>query len=175
MFTHKPNVFKQPDKIFETLYYHLNELTNFTTQKRKSCIFNLHEINLLSDNYSNRYSHIETPEIIQRIRTQVEILTGKIYDYVLAHIYTDGDASIAFHNDKEALHSTVCSVSFGASRKFRLKKFDRNTGYDFQFILNSGDVFVMLPGCQATYLHCIPKEKKVKTPRINLTFRQYEI
>jgi len=107
------------------------------------------------------------------IRDKVEKHTGIKFDYVLFHIYATGKSSIGFHADEEALDSTVVSVSLGATRKFRFKKIGRTKGWDHELHLKSGDVVIMHPGCQEVYLHCVPKELKVKIARINLTFRQY--
>ena len=38
-------------------------------------------------------------------------------------------------------------------------------------LLESGSLLVMQGSTQTHWLHCIPKSKKIKTPRINLTFR----
>ena len=38
-------------------------------------------------------------------------------------------------------------------------------------ILTDGDLLLMLPGCQEKYQHSIPVRKRIKEPRLNLTFR----
>lgn len=60
---------------------------------------------------------------------------------------------------------------------------EKTSGYDVQYYLNDGDLIVMhgpdsttgRPSCQQIYKHYVPVEKKVKGPRINLTFRHYEL
>ena len=160
---------------FDEVYDAIKDKVAYATKGRRSCLFFLHKMDLLSESYSNKFGCEEVPQIIERIRTKVELMTGQIYDYVLVHIYLDGTAGIAWHSDKEAVGSFVCSVSLGISRKFRLRKIGRKTGYDHEFILGHGDIFVMKPQCQSIFQHCVAVEKSVKDKRINLTFRQYEI
>lgn len=163
------------ENTYEKIYEEIKDKVSYSTKGRRSCLFALHSLDLLGSGYANKFSCDEVPTIIQDIRTKVELLTGQVYDFVLAHIYLDGDAGIAYHSDAEANDSFVCSVSFGASRKFRLRRIGETKGYDKEFILGDGDVFVMKPTMQSVYKHAIIPEKGVKNPRINLTFRQYEI
>lgn len=160
-----PKFFEQEKKYFDRILEEVKDILSETAIKyvskgRKSAIIDLHQEKEFKS--------------IQEIRTIIELNTGKIFDYVLVHLYQNGDASISWHNDKEAMNSTICSVSFGQARKFRLKQFNKKTGYDQQYILGDSDMIIMLPGCQRKYLHCVPKEKGAKNCRINLTFRQYE-
>ena len=171
-FTHLPRVIED---CYDEVYREVKDKVEYATKGRRSCLFALHEIDLLGSRYGNSYSHTEVPPIIQKIRTQVELLTKQVYDYVLVHIYLDGQAGIAYHSDKETRESTVCSVSFGAPRKFRLRRVGETKGFDHEFILYPGTVFIMHPGCQTKYQHAIIPEKRITEPRINLTFRQYEI
>lgn len=94
------------------------------------------------------------------------------FDYVLCHYYPDGNASINWHNDKEALDSDVVSVSFGSQRYFRFRLIGKTKGWIDQFELEHGDVFHMLCGCQRKLEHCVPVQKRITEPRINLTFRR---
>lgn len=134
------------------------------TPKRRSCVFSDFEA----------YPSLKTfkwsdSEIISNIREILEEEFSLKFEYCLAHYYPNGEANIGWHNDKEALDTDVVSVSFGATRKFRIKRI--NEEYE-EFLLKGGDVFHMKKGCQRKYKHTIPVEKKVKDARINLTFRQ---
>ena len=171
-FTHLP---KAIEDCYDKVYREVKDKVEYATKGRRSCLFALHEIDLLGKRYGNSFPHTEVPEIIQEIRTKVELLTKQVYDYVLVHIYVNGEAGIAYHSDAEAHLSTVCSVSLGESRKFRLRRVGETKGFDYEFILGSSDVFIMHPGCQTKYQHAIIPEKRITKPRINLTFRQYEI
>lgn len=162
-------------KIYEKLYEEIKDKCIKGTTRRKSCLFALHSLNLLSSEYKlDVYECKDVPPTIKDIREVVERESKTVYDYVLVHIYLDGNASIGYHADVEAMNTPICSVSLGATRKFRLKEKGRKTGYDYQYLLESGDMILMKVGCQQRYLHCVPIEKKVLTSRINLTFRQYD-
>jgi len=102
---------------------------------------------------------------------------------VMIHVYEDGTDKIGWHSDREG-GGGVVSVNFGASRKFRLRRIkDENgktvtKGWSHEFSLGHRDVFYMHPenedgtgGCQSVYKHCVPREKKVKESRVNMTFR----
>lgn len=179
-FTYKPKLI--PEKYFNILY---EEIKNKVVKNsnRKSCVYNLHDINLDIGYSVPSYKCSEVPTSLEEIRTLVEKDTNEIYDYVLVHIYEDGKSTINWHFDREALNSTICSVSLGATRKFRFKeKEERKTGWDYEFSLSSGDTIIMhkpselnnFVGCQNKYYHTVPVESKVKDRRINLTFRQHE-
>lgn len=118
----------------------------------------------------------EDNEIILSIKNKLNNFLKDInykfeIDYMLAHIYRDGRDYIGYHSDREATFTPVLSVSFGATRKFRLREKPKTKGCDYQYLLNSGDLFIMKPGCQKYYKHTVPKELKIKDWRINLTFR----
>lgn len=108
---------------------------------------------------------------VELLRNFIAGIFGITPDYCLVHRYGHGAASIMWHNDKEALDSDIFSISFGATRKFRLRSMWQTTGFQKEFLLHSGDLIWMKTGCQRKYKHCVPKELKVKAPRINLTFR----
>jgi hypothetical protein len=169
---------------FPILY---NEVKDKCKQKtkggRSSCFYALHELSLLGDYGIPAFSASQLPAILKEIRNIVEKYTNEIYDYCLVHIYATGEACIPWHSDAEGNESTICSISLGATRKFRLKLKERKTGYDYEFLMKSGDMIVMrkpcldnnFVGCQDKFVHCVPVEKKVLTPRINITFRQYQL
>ena len=119
--------------------------------------------------------------LVKNIWDAVEEKLHLNFDYLLIHIYDDGKASIGWHNDKEALNSNIVSLSFGASRKFRLKPIGMTRGWTDEYLLSHGDLFLMKGpredkplGCQRLYLHTVPVEAKVKGSRINMTFRVSE-
>ncbi len=168
-----------PKECFDVLYREVkNKVTQRTKTGRSSCLFCLHSLNLLDNQYSTVievYPHDKVPPVLEDIRTRVELALGEVYDYCLVHIYETGESGIAWHFDSEAINSSIASVSLGATRKFRLKEKGRTKGWDHEFHMKSGDIIVMHRGCQSKYLHCVPIETTVKTPRINITFRQYEL
>lgn len=131
---------------------------------------------IINDSY---YDHFpsrpwEDSKTVMKIKRKIEEYLEEEFDYCLAHVYRDGNDKIDWHADKEATNSIVASITFGASRKFRFRRIGETKGWEEEIVLDHGDFLLMKEGCQRKYKHCVPCEKKVKKPRINLTFRQYE-
>lgn len=168
-----------PELVNKCSTYSFKLFNKQVTPKRISCVFLSKNTSEGRDNIEDyTYSSIpyfdwEESSEIMKIKKRIENFIGKKFDYCLAHIYNNGEANIGWHNDREALNTSVVSISFGATRKFRLRKIERKNGWDDQIYLKSGDLLHMFPGCQKVYKHTVPIEKTVKKPRINLTFRQY--
>ena len=73
-------------------------------------------------------------------------------------------------NEKELKkNSVIASVSLGAERKFSFKHKKNKEKIDL--ILGNGSLLVMKEQIQTHWMHQLPKSKKIKEPRINLTFR----
>jgi len=112
-----------------------------------------------------------TPELAA-LKGMVESLTGTVFNSCLLNLYHDGSEGMSWHSDDEkslGKDSTIASVSFGAEREFRLKH--KRKDEKVSVLLESGSLLVMKGTTQSHWLHCIPKSMKIKTPRINLTFR----
>ena len=106
------------------------------------------------------------------LKTIVENITGTLFNSCLLNLYHTGDEGMGWHSDDEKSldkDSTIGSLSFGAERKFSLKH--KQTKQATSVLLESGSLLVMSGKTQSNWLHCLPKTKKVTTPRINLTFR----
>ena len=163
-------------KAIDAAYFHklMTEVVPYCRDRsgsRQSCLFG-------DFNYAGVpcYSWDSVPAVLLNLVTDVQKITGHHYDYILVHLYVDGNSYIGWHNDKEAEHSPIASLSLGATRKFRLRGMPKRnelpaTGYDYEYCLQSGDLFVMKPGCQTVWEHTVPKEQTVHDPRINVTFR----
>ncbi|MEY3897107.1 MAG: hypothetical protein RLZZ214_2628 [Verrucomicrobiota bacterium] len=106
------------------------------------------------------------------LKAIVEKLTATRFNSCLLNLYHDGNEGMAWHSDDEkslGRNSTIASVSLGAEREFRLKH--KRLDEKASILLESGSLLVMKGATQTHWLHSIPKSKKIKTPRINLTFR----
>jgi alkylated DNA repair dioxygenase AlkB len=111
------------------------------------------------------------PELLS-IKSIVERLTGSKFNSCLLNLYHDGTEGMAWHSDDEKMlgpNSPIASLSFGAERKFCFKHKSRPE--TVSIFLESGSLLVMRGATQTNWLHSVPKSKKIKTPRINLTFR----
>ncbi|MBD1847747.1 alpha-ketoglutarate-dependent dioxygenase AlkB [Cyanobacteria bacterium FACHB-63] len=109
--------------------------------------------------------------VLLEIKAQVEELTTDTYHAVLLNYYPDGLAGIGWHADDERdlnPNAAIASVSFGATRRFDLRHRDGET---LSINLEDGSVLVMAGELQQYWKHQVPVQRKIKQPRINLTFR----
>lgn len=112
-----------------------------------------------------------TKELLE-LKAISEKLTGETYNSCLLNLYHDGNEGMAWHSDDEkalAKNGAIASLTFGAERKFCFKH--KKNGERVDIFLENGSLLVMKSTTQTNWLHRLPPTKKVKTPRINLTFR----
>lgn len=124
--------------------------------------------------YSGKDNHaLEwTPELLE-LKGLVEAATNSSYDCCLINNYANGDDYIGWHSDDEKFLSPgvyIASVSLGAERRFKIKHKTDNISVEQR--LAHGSLIVMGGEMQTHYKHSIPVEKKITTPRINITFRK---
>eukprot|EP01114_Cavostelium_apophysatum_P024779 TRINITY_DN9830_c0_g1_i2.p1 TRINITY_DN9830_c0_g1~~TRINITY_DN9830_c0_g1_i2.p1 ORF type:complete len:217 (-),score=41.03 TRINITY_DN9830_c0_g1_i2:120-770(-) len=121
--------------------------------------------------YQKQEKIVWTPEVSE-VKKRLESLLGRRFNYVLFNLYRDGKDYISWHADKEAIpedKNIVASVSLGATRRFLLKhNISKET---LEYSLTNGSLITMEGEIQQYWKHTVPKEAKVTTPRINLTFR----
>jgi alkylated DNA repair dioxygenase AlkB len=109
--------------------------------------------------------------VLLEIKTQVEELTKDSYQGVLLNYYPDGLSGMGWHADDErdlVPNAAIASVSFGATRRFDLRHRD---GEKLSIDLEDGSVLMMAGELQQYWKHQVPVQRRVKEPRINLTFR----
>lgn len=126
--------------------------------------------------YSNRtkYAKLWTPELLA-LKQKCEKVSGETYNSCLLNLYHDGSEGMAYHSDGEKdlkKHGAIASVTFGAERKFSFKHKISKERIDIQ--LENGSLLVMKGTTQENWLHRLPPTTKIKTPRVNLTFRTIE-
>lgn len=96
------------------------------------------------------------------------------YNGILINKYIDGNEYIGKHSDDETALSNagVVMISYGASRKFRIRNKETN-----EIIINiptsNREILVMGGDFQKEFTHEIPIEKKVKDTRYSFTFRKH--
>ena len=131
--------------------------------------------------YSYTYSKVTkkanlwTPELLA-LKAIVEKESNETYNSCLLNLYHSGDEGMAYHSDGEKMlrkNGAIASLSLGAARKFSFTH--RETQQRIDINLENGSLLVMKGETQTHWLHRLPPTKKVKTPRINLTFRTIEI
>ncbi|HYP02917.1 MAG TPA: alpha-ketoglutarate-dependent dioxygenase AlkB [Cyanobium sp.] len=113
---------------------------------------------------------------VQELRLKVEEAVGCRFNSLLLNLYRDGSDKLDWHADDEREldpASPIVSLSLGAARTFRLRPRDpeRIPCASLTFELGHGDLLVMDPPTQEHWLHQVPRRLRVKTPRLNLTFR----
>ena len=109
---------------------------------------------------------------LQSIREDLESVSGFRFNSVLANLYRDGRDSMGCHADNEkelGLNPCLASLSFGDSRILRFKHQFKAERLDV--VLENGDLLWMSGRIQQNWFHELPKTKKIKQARINLTFR----
>lgn len=131
-----------------------------------------------NSNYSYTYSNttkqalIWTPELLE-LKKLTEKITGVTFNSCLLNLYHTGDEGMAWHSDDEKAlgkDTAIASLSFGAERKFAFKH--KETKETVSMILENGSLLVMKGTTQTNWLHRLPPTKKIKSPRVNLTFRK---
>ena len=128
----------------------------------------------VSYTYSNTTkSGLNWTKELLKLKNLVEEITKESYNSCLLNLYHNGDEGMGWHSDDEksiVKDSAIASVSFGAERKFVLKH--KVTAETVSQILVDGSLLLMKGETQTYWLHALTKTKKVKSPRINLTFRK---
>ena len=109
---------------------------------------------------------------LQAIRLKLEQECQCAFNSVLANLYRDGKDSMGCHADDEkelGPKPVIASLSLGDERLFKLHH--KKTKKTLDINLGHGDLLVMAGSLQHQWMHSVPKTRKFKGPRINLTFR----
>lgn len=106
------------------------------------------------------------------IRRRLERELEATFPFLLANLYRDGSDTVGWHADDEAElgpRPLLASVSVGAEREFVLR--DNRTRERTAVSLPHGSLLVLDGALQKTHQHCLPRRKRVKGARVNLSFR----
>jgi alkylated DNA repair dioxygenase AlkB len=131
---------------------------------------------------SYRYSGLlMTPEpwseAVLQIKSAIEKALGLKFNSALLNYYRTGFDSMGWHRDNEpelGKDPTIASVSLGDLRIFKMRHyFNKSLGVDIE--LGHGDLLVMAGVMQSNWEHCLPKTRRPKGPRVNITFRSVDI
>lgn len=97
--------------------------------------------------------------------------------FVLVNFYRNGGDYIGWHSDDEKdlketeIGSIIISISLGITRPFIFKERTKYNPKKKIINLNDGDLLIMFGDTNKKYMHSVPKRKRIKEPRWNLTFR----
>lgn len=108
------------------------------------------------------------------IKNKIEKVSNTKFNSVLMNWYRDGKDYIGWHSDAEkelGKNPVIGSVNFGATRRFLIRRKDDHS-IKLEFPLMHGTLLIMRGELQHFWQHSVPKQKKVKKTRINLTFRK---
>lgn len=114
---------------------------------------------------------------LREIKARAEALAGRRFNSVLLNRYRDGADGMGWHADDEpelGPEPVIASVSFGATRHFRMRH-RRRKAEVADFDLAHGSLLLMRGPTQHHWLHAVPKTRRAVGERINLTFRQVHV
>lgn len=125
-----------------------------------------------------RYSGIDNPPrawtpLLLELRAVAESVADAAFNSVLLNLYRDGSDGMGWHADDErplGRDPVIASLSFGATRRFRLKH-RTEPGLALSLELPPGSCLVMAGALQHHWRHALPKTRRPVGPRVNLTFR----
>lgn len=165
------------NKLFKTIVWKNDEVLIFGKQietKRKVAWYGLKDFSYTYSKITKK-AMLFTKELLE-LKTIIEEKSGETYNSCLLNLYHSGEEGMAYHSDGEKMlrkNGAVASLSLGAVRKFSFKH--KETKQRIDVYLESGSLLLMKGQTQQHWLHKLPLTKKVKTPRINLTFRTIEV
>ena len=142
--------------------------------KRKVAWYGLEEFTYTYSKIT-KTAQLFTKELLQ-LKAIVEKESGVTYNSCLLNLYHSGEEGMAYHSDGEKMlkkNGAIASLSLGVTRKFSFKHKDSKQRIDIN--LENGSLLVMKGETQTNWLHRLPPTKKIKTPRINLTFRTIDL
>jgi alkylated DNA repair dioxygenase AlkB len=127
------------------------------------------------DGLRYRYSGVERqthpwPSGLREVRDRL----GEPFNYALVNWYRDGEDYIGWHSDKEAdlaPEASIASLSLGAERRFLLRDRKGKGDRTVEVPLADGSLLWMRGETQKKWKHSLPKQKDVRSPRWNVTFR----
>jgi alkylated DNA repair dioxygenase AlkB len=106
------------------------------------------------------------------IKNEIDKIAKVQFNSVLMNWYRDGEDYINWHTDAEkelGINPVIGSVNFGETRDFIIRRNDKSKKITLP--LAHGTLLIMKGELQHFWQHSVPKRKRVKGSRFNLTFR----
>ena len=113
------------------------------------------------------------PAWFEPLRHVVNEACGTSFNGCLLNLYRNGEDRMGWHADDEQeidQSQPIASLSLGATRDFCLRH-RQDPVQKETLALADGDLLIMHPGCQQQWMHGVPSRRRIKTSRVNLTFR----
>lgn len=117
-----------------------------------------------------------TPELLA-VKSRIETISRYAFNGALLNFYRDGNDSMSWHSDDErslGINPVIASVSFGATRAFKLRHRSDRSIKPLDLALTAGSLLIMSGETQHHWQHQLPKTKKATGERINITFRRIQ-
>ena len=114
------------------------------------------------------------PAWFQPLLEQVSQRCSAPFNGCLFNLYRDGEDRMGWHADDEPEIDDafpIASLSLGATRDLQFRH--RVSGCRHDLPLADGDLLLMDCRCQQQWMHGLPVRKRVREPRLNLTFRVF--
>lgn len=111
--------------------------------------------------------------LLAEIRARVQDEVGQPFNGLLINHYRDGQDSMGWHSDNEAVlgvNPVVVSLNLGGTRRFDLRR-TGSTRIEHSLELAHGSLLVMAGQTQHYWQHQVAKTRQPCAPRLNLTFR----
>jgi alkylated DNA repair dioxygenase AlkB len=125
--------------------------------------------------YSGQLSQSKTmTEGLNELLNLVNTIFDADFNGILINEYPDGEHYISKHSDDERAltNAGVVCISYGASRKFRIRNKETNK-IVMDIPTTSSEILIMGGNFQKEFTHEIPVEKKIKEKRVSFTFRKH--
>jgi len=116
------------------------------------------------------------PPWLTSLAEQVSTQAGETFNSVLCNQYRDGQDSMGWHSDDEpelGPAPIIASYSLGETRRFQFRH-RKEHSRKLTLELEHNSLLIMPAGLQSHWQHQLPKTRKPKGMRINLTFRRVE-
>lgn len=113
-------------------------------------------------------------EEVLALRDDIARLCGCSFNAVLINLYRNGDDRMGWHSDDEpelGAQPWIASYNLGATRAFTFRR-RGETRIAQTLALAHDELLLMSPEVQHGWQHALPVRKRVRDPRINLTFRR---
>ncbi|MEZ4804662.1 MAG: alpha-ketoglutarate-dependent dioxygenase AlkB [Bacteroidia bacterium] len=164
-------------KLMDTIPWQRDELVVYgktIISKREAAWIGDKQLNYTYSGVTKRPSEW-TSELLE-LKNKIEQICGTRFNSCLLNLYHDGAEGMSWHSDNEkelGEQPIIASLSIGATRKFYFRHKTSKT--KVELILESGHLLVMQGKTQKFWQHSVPKMLAIKSPRINLTFRNIQI
>lgn len=110
--------------------------------------------------------------MLKEICNDLEKFTNNKFNSVLINVYRDGSDGNGWHSDNEkelGENPFIASLSLGETRRIQFRH--KELKNKFHLDMEHGSLLIMKGSLQHYWKHHVPKTKKEKGKRINLTFR----